>query len=531
MPNGNFYTFVYNNNIMQNQTFIQKTLSIIKNIPAWIKNTAVFLWKNHLKKTILGILVLLFIIWKLLSPAKVDPALAPHTVGRGDIRDQIELSGRTESLQDVNLGFADQGRVQNIYVSEGQRVKAGQVLATLEMGDLSAQMKSARAALTIARADAKNSDDTVERVTREQDSIVETARRNLYGSLAAYPNDTFTTLAAPIITGNYTGDIEGDYKLEVYGSNASTGASVILTGLESDTFSLTTGVAVPLGTRGLYIQFPVTTGVTAGSAYINTKWTVSIPNKRGASYSLLYNNYQTALASRDRAIAAARSATGDAMTSISAARIDQAEAQVSQIGAAMTRRQIRAPFSGTISKVTLKKGESTIGTAKDVSPGISMLATDNYKVVIKIPEIDVSRVVSGTAVNITLDAYGPDEVFKGTITTINPAETIVDGVPVYEGTVVFEKRDDRIRSGMTANVGILIGEKAGVIQVPAEYIKTDKVRRKQYIQIVDTENKNKTVEREITTGLRGSDGMTEVISGVSEGEVIKPFEKLKVDGK
>jgi hypothetical protein len=60
---------------MQNQTFIQKTLSMIKNIPAVLKNTVVFLWKNHLKKTILGLLVLLFVIWKVFSPAKVDPAM------------------------------------------------------------------------------------------------------------------------------------------------------------------------------------------------------------------------------------------------------------------------------------------------------------------------------------------------------------------------------------------------------------------------------------------------------------------------
>ena len=510
---------------MQNKTFIQKTLSMIQNIPRALKNAVIFLWKNHLKKTILGLLVLLFVIWKVFSPAQVDPAMAPHTVGRGDIRDQIELSGRTESLQDVNLGFADQGRVQNIYVSEGQRVKTGQVLATLEMGDLSAQMKSVRAALTIARADADSTNNSLTRVTAEQDAIVETAKRNLYGSLAAYPDDQFSALAAPIITGNYTGNVEGDYKIDIYGSNASTGASLNYSGLESGTISLTVGVPVPLGTRGLYITFLNNTG------YVNSKWTVSVPNKRGATYQSLYNNYQTAIASRERAIASAQSGAGSAMYSVTRARIDQAEAQVSQIGAAMTRRQIRAPFSGTISKVTLKKGESTIGTSKDISPGISMLATDNYKVVIKIPEIDVSRVNSGTAVNITLDAYGPDQVFKGTITTINPAETIVDGVPVYEGTVVFEKRDDRIRSGMTANVGILIGEKQQVVQVPGEYIKTDKVRRKQYIQIVDTESKNKTIEREITTGLRGSDGMTEVISGVSEGEIIKPFEKLKVDGK
>ena len=46
-----------------------------------------------------------------------------------------------------------------------------------------------------------------------------------------------------------------------------------------------------------------------------------------------------------------------------------------------------------------------------------------------------------------LDAYGADVPFAGKITSINPAETIVDGVPVYETKVAFAAVDPRIRSG------------------------------------------------------------------------------------
>jgi multidrug efflux pump subunit AcrA (membrane-fusion protein) len=147
-----------------------------------------------------------------------------------------------------------------------------------------------------------------------------------------------------------------------------------------------------------------------------------------------------------------------------------------------------------------------------------MLATDQYKVIIKIPEIDVARVSPNTPVSINLDAYGPDVNFLGTLTTINPAETIVDGVPVYEGTVLFTDKDSRIRSGMTATVTIKIGEKNGVLAIPGSYIREDKVARKYFVEVVNAENK--IVEREIKQGIRGSDGMTEIISGLSAGEIV-----------
>jgi HlyD family secretion protein len=197
----------------------------------------------------------------------------------------------------------------------------------------------------------------------------------------------------------------------------------------------------------------------------------------------------------------------------------------SQIYSAITRRKILAPFAGTISSVGLKTGESTIGISKDTSPGVSMLATDQYKVVIKIPEIDVARVSPNTPVSVNLDAYGSDINFAGTLTTINPAETIVDGVPVYEGTVLFTDKDSRIRSGMTATVTIKIGEKNGVLAIPGSYIREDKVARKFFVDVVNPEDNKKTSEREVKEGIRGSDGMTEITSGLSAGEIVSEVEK------
>ncbi len=478
------------------------------------------IWANHRKKTIVFIIVLLGIIY--FSHGSSQNIIDTHIiVDKHSIVDKVILSGRTESTQNVNLGFADSGRVSHVYVTEGDKVATGKTLAQLEMGDLSAQYTNARAGVVIAEANLKQSISNVDRVTREQDSIVETAKRNLYGNLEAYPTDSFSTAVPPTIYGSYQGNQPGKYVLDIYPSSTSTGASIRYSGLENGTTSLTVDNRVDLGNQGLYIQFP------SNSGYLSTEWVIPVPNNRSSEYAGLKNTYETALATRDRAIENARADVTGGNASVMQARLDQARASLDQIVSAMTRRKITAPFSGTISKVSLKQGESTIGTTKDISPGISMLATDTYKVVIKIPEIDVSRVVAGTPVSINLDAYGPDVIFPGTLIAINPAETIVDGVPVYEGTVLFTDTDTRIRSGMTATVSIIIGQKTDVVAIPADYIREDKVLQKYFVNIVTDIDDNKTVEQEVKTGIRGSDGMTEIINGLAGGETLASIIKKK----
>ena len=59
-----------------------------------------------------------------------------------------------------------------------------------------------------------------------------------------------------------------------------------------------------------------------------------------------------------------------------------------------------------------------------------------------------NRYEIGDNANITLDAYDSDVVFGARVTSIEPAETIVDGVATYKTTLQFNKKDRRVRSGM-----------------------------------------------------------------------------------
>jgi RND family efflux transporter MFP subunit len=63
----------------------------------------------------------------------------------------VTTTGTVEAVQ-VSLGFKVPGKLAEVPVSEGDRVRAGQVVARLESQDLEVQVRSAQAALESARA-------------------------------------------------------------------------------------------------------------------------------------------------------------------------------------------------------------------------------------------------------------------------------------------------------------------------------------------------------------------------------------------
>src|SRR5581483_10901237 len=89
-----------------------------------------------------------------------------------------------------------------------------------------------------------------------------------------------------------------------------------------------------------------------------------------------------------------------------------------------------------------------------------------FQIDANIAEADIAKVALGQKATVTLDAYGPDVVFNATVIKIDPAETIVDGVPTYKTTFQFDTPDDRIKSGMTANIDIQGDSHTDVLAVP-----------------------------------------------------------------
>lgn len=468
----------------------------------------------------LGLAIVIVMILIITRGSRNDSETITEVTTR-DIIEQVVLSGRTQSASAVDLGFADQGRIASVFVSEGDKVKTGQVLASLDISDLNADLKNARASLAIAQADAKNTNINLDKITREQDVLVANAYRNLLSSdLAAVPENTSYDTAPPVISGTYDGP-EGDYILRVYPSNASSGASFQISGIEQGTGEVVTTSSSALGTKGLFVRF------IDGESYVNTDWIVSIPNIRSTSYAANYNAYISAQATRDRVIADARSQLSQTSTeqSVVTAKIDQAQSRVDAILSQINKRRITAPFAGIVANNDLKAGQSTSSVSSSSTSGnqsiITLISPDDYEVVLKTPEISIAKLSVGQQVAIALDAYGNDQVFPGIITSINPAETIVDGVPIYETKVLFTDPDERIRSGMTAIATIVTGRKDGVVAIPISALESDK--KITYVSVVDADDKLQ--RRDVVTGMRSSDGFVEIVSGLKPGEKIMNINK------
>jgi len=129
-------------------------------------------------------------------------------------------------------------------------------------------------------------------------------------------------------------------------------------------------------------------------------------------------------------------------------------------------------------------------------------------------------------VSVTLDAYGSEVNFPATVSLVDPAETVIEGISTYKVTLSFDEADTRIRSGMTANISIHTAERNNVLEIPLRAVTTKESTKIVRIAPPQTAKANTTPQEvNIVLGLRGSDGMVEVVSGLTEGEEVITFEQ------
>jgi HlyD family secretion protein len=115
-------------------------------------------------------------------PLNVDVAQAQ----RRDIATYVTLDGQVAPLMQSTLTFQQSGPVTGVYANEGDRVKAGQLLAKIDDSTLRAQLAQDEALISQAAAKARSSTLTVP-VTRSQSSAAEqTAKAALANAQLSY---------------------------------------------------------------------------------------------------------------------------------------------------------------------------------------------------------------------------------------------------------------------------------------------------------------------------------------------------------
>jgi RND family efflux transporter MFP subunit len=468
------------------------------------------------------------------------PEFATATVERGTVRESVSVSGFVEAKHAAELGFPSSGKVTAVYAEEGKEVKAGDVLATLASDSLVAQRTAAVASLNaaeasyakllagasaetrqVAQTSLANAQQELARTKAEEKKKVENARQLLLSSgLEAVAEDPDETATAPVITGSYLCESEGNYRIEVYRSNAYTDYSYSLSGLETGSASIATDQPAPLGSCGLRIQF------TGGDRYDNSVWIVSIPNTQGVSYVANKNAYDLAMKQEENAVAAATDAAalvGKQTAEVNAdprseevraalADITAARAKVDEVSAEMADRSIVAPFDGVITDVSILAGETA-----GASPVITLLSSDAFEMKARIPEIDVRKITQGQHAEIVFDAQS-DTTYTGSITYLSPLATVIDGVAYFEATIALDAPPAWIRAGLNADVDIITAAKENVLRIPKRFL----IEEKDGTYSVLTPEGNGRASTTVSVGMIGNDGYAE-ITGINEGQsVIAP---------
>ncbi|GAB4432639.1 MAG: biotin/lipoyl-binding protein [Anaerolineae bacterium] len=153
----------------------------------------------------------------------------------------------------------------------------------------------------------------------------------------------------------------------------------------------------------------------------------------------------------DIAIAEARVETTQAAVESARASVEAAAAQVASAQVQVDKKQLRAPFSGTVGTVDINEGEFVQAGAPLVSMGdfsTWQIETDD------LTEIDVVDVQPGAKVSISVDAL-PGEEFEGEVERITPKSETKAGDVTYTVLInITSGNTSRLKWGMTTFVDI-----------------------------------------------------------------------------
>jgi len=538
--------------------------------------------KKHYKKTII-LLILLIVVSSVLYNYFLKEKESPFSFSIaevGDLAQEVSVIGQVRKGEKINLSFKETGEVEEIYVKAGDVVEEGQKLVKLKITQLYFQLEEARSSLVLAEAEfnkliAGSTEEEVKVAQTKVDNALiacQNAEQNLADVkqvaeddlLSAY-EDALNTLESAYLesynafnradsiqlnyfTGNDTQstdvkearniiEVEKDkIKTALDSAKASEKNEDIDTALEEIKDSL----------DEIYDNLSIIRIVCDDPSYRNdvpsTEKTNLDNNKSNINSALadVTNDQQTISSTRlsnqssiNTAEATLLTAEGELEATednlalvladprsedidLKRAQVNKARASVAILESKISDSVLKSPVAGQISKIEKEIGEQ-------VSLGelvVALLPQEPFQIKVDIPESDIGKVNIGDMSEVVLDAF-PEEEFKGKVIYIDPAETVISGVVYYETKVSLEMEDNRIKPGMTANVVIITDFKENVLTVPARAV-IEKEGRKIVRRMTNDEEYE---EVSVETGLRGTDGKIEIISGLKEGDKVITFIK------
>ncbi len=134
---------------------------------------------------------------------------------------------------------------------------------------------------------------------------------------------------------------------------------------------------------------------------------------------------------------------------------------------------IRAPFDGVVSNITVEIGEafSPMSMSPTGKPSLlSVLKIDSMKAEVNVSDAQLEKISVGQRCLIEVDAYH-DTVFEGRVINIEPAADPKSGT--FKVIIAIPNKEGRLKPGFYARVGIVIDSKENIIVIPQDAVVGD----------------------------------------------------------
>ncbi|MEM9484887.1 MAG: efflux RND transporter periplasmic adaptor subunit [Cyanobacteria bacterium P01_F01_bin.116] len=368
---------------------------------------------------------------------------------------RINASGEVEAFRTVNLSPKNSGIVSELLVEQGDSVDQGQVVARMDIDDLTAQLQQNMANLAEAEAQLQ---DLLQGADRPQ---LSQAKANVEAVKAQL--------------------VEAEARLRL---------------VEGDL----------VRDRNLYTQ-----GAISARELDNSQNAVESAQANVSQLAFRIDEAQERLIDLEddpdpEAVAQSR------------ARVDRAQGQVSAIQTRIDNTIIRAPFAGVVTQKFATVGAFVTPTtsaseaASATSSAIVAIA-DGLEVVAEVPEADLVQLQVGQAAEIVSIAY-PDKVFQGKVRLIAPEAIERQNVTIFQVRIQLENGQDQLRSNMKVDVAFLGNRLRDALVVPAVAVVT---QGGETGVLVPGENNKNIRFRPVSLGPEVGDQI-QILEGVSSGE-------------
>lgn len=405
---------------------------------------------------IVVVLLVVGIVVFVLLPQEAEYRTAE--VARSNVMQEVIFTGRLQAKQQVSLSFELSGQVEEILVKTGDQVSVGQGLVKLDPTTVALELDKAQADLFAASEQAEIAWQTVKNTqekTEDENEALRLKRRQA------------------VIDAKAELDAAAEYwekTREEYDEDSSTAKSAELT-----------------------YQTKLSTYNAAQKQLSETLITIDKSNQAQEDAAELARAKY--LATQQAASSIAGPSSLGALTALANLRVEKSE--------------LKSPMAGVVTDVALEKGE--FATAGAVV--VTVATVDDLELEAEVPESDALKLALGQHADITFDALAASDHWQAEVLEIAPAAKIIEGVPTYLVTLGISGPAERLKPGLTANVIVVAGERSDVVVVPRRSLVTQGSR--QFVQLLED---GEVVERDVETGLIGSDGLAEILSGLEGGE-------------